>query len=216
MAKAAAQDDDPCRRADPSRRHLRSDRDDPAGNDRRPRSARRGSRPAGAGLGPSHPDRRPAHQDPRNSVDPAEVTSLREKLDSGKPYVVLARGIEPSVAERIRQAMRDQRIFNIALEPEPERVYPQAGGGPDSTLAAHLLGFVNRDNVGQYGVEQQYQQTLAGIPRTMVAQRDVNGRPMAETSVVEAPGTIGEDIRLTIDASLSARHRAGAPRRVDR
>jgi cell division protein FtsI/penicillin-binding protein 2 len=135
-------------------------------------------------------------------VDPTEIAALREKLDSGKPYVVLARGIEPSVAERIRQAMRDERIFNIALEPEPERVYPQAGGGPDSTLAAHLLGFVNRDNVGQYGVEQQYQQTLAGIPRTMVASRDVNGRPMAETSVVESPGTIGEDIRLTIDASL--------------
>jgi cell division protein FtsI/penicillin-binding protein 2 len=36
----------------------------------------------------------------------------------------------------------------------------------------------------------------------MVAQRDVNGRPMPETSVVEQPGTIGEDVRLTIDASL--------------
>jgi len=36
----------------------------------------------------------------------------------------------------------------------------------------------------------------------MVAQRDVNGQPMPETAVVEAPGTIGEDVRLTIDASL--------------
>jgi len=36
----------------------------------------------------------------------------------------------------------------------------------------------------------------------MVAQRDVNGRAMPETSVVEEPGTIGEDIRLTVDASL--------------
>ena len=61
---------------------------------------------------------------------------------------------------------------------------------------------MNRENVGQYGVEQAYQETLAGSPRVMVAQRDVNGRPMPETSVVEQPGTIGEDIRLTIDASL--------------
>jgi cell division protein FtsI/penicillin-binding protein 2 len=134
--------------------------------------------------------------------DPAEIGELREKLDSGKPYVILARGIEPSVAERIRQGLRDERLFNVALESEPERVYPQAGGGPDSTLAAHLLGFVNRENGGQYGVEQAYQETLAGIPRLMVAQRDVNGRPIPETAVVEAPGTIGEDIRLTIDASL--------------
>jgi cell division protein FtsI/penicillin-binding protein 2 len=134
--------------------------------------------------------------------DPAEVLELREKLDSGKPYVIVARGIEPSVAERIRQGLRYKRLFNVALESEPERVYPQAGGGPDSTLAAHLLGFVNRENAGQYGVEQAYQEILAGVPRQMVAQRDVNGRPMQETAVVEAPGTIGEDVRLTIDASL--------------
>jgi cell division protein FtsI/penicillin-binding protein 2 len=134
--------------------------------------------------------------------DPDEINELREKLDSGKPYVIVARGIEPSVAERIRQGLRDERLFNVALESEPERVYPQTGGGPDSTLAAHLLGFVNRDNGGQYGVEQAYQETLAGIPRLMVAQRDVSGRPIPETAVVEAPGTIGEDIRLTIDASL--------------
>jgi cell division protein FtsI/penicillin-binding protein 2 len=135
-------------------------------------------------------------------LEDPEINELREKLDSGKPYVIVARGIEPSVAERIRQGLRDERLFNVALESEPERVYPQTGGGPDSTLAAHLLGFVNRDNGGQYGVEQAYQETLAGIPRLMVAQRDVSGRPIPETAVVGAPGTIGEDIRLTIDASL--------------
>ncbi len=33
------------------------------------------------------------------------------------------------------------------------------------TLAAHLLGFVNREGTGQYGVEQYYQDALAGTPR---------------------------------------------------
>src|SRR4029450_4414510 len=41
-----------------------------------------------------------------------------------------------------------------------------------------------------------------GRPRVLVARGDVNGRQLHETSVVEQPGTIGEDIRLTIDASL--------------
>ncbi len=135
-------------------------------------------------------------------LDAPAAATLRERLASKRPYVVIARGIEPSVAERIRLAMRDKRVAHVDLEAEPERVYPQAGGGPESTLAAHLLGFVNRENTGQYGVEQSYQDALAGSPRVMVAQRDVNGRPMPETSVVEAPGTIGEDVRLTIDAGL--------------
>jgi len=135
-------------------------------------------------------------------LDEADATTLREKLASERPYIVIARGIEPSIAERIRQALRDERIVHVALEAEPERVYPQSGGGPESTLAAHLLGFVNRENNGQYGVEQAYQEILAGNPRIMIAQRDVSGRPMPETSVVEAPGSIGEDIRLSVDASL--------------
>lgn len=128
--------------------------------------------------------------------------ALREKLESGKRYVILARGIEPELSERIRQAALAGRLVGISLEPEPERVYPQAGGGPDSTLAAHLLGFVNRENQGQYGVEQFYQDILAGSPRVLVAQRDIDGRARPETALVEDPGVIGEDLRLTIDAGL--------------
>lgn len=136
------------------------------------------------------------------ALDPVAEATLREKLASRKPYVILARDVEPRVAERIRQAARDDRVSGIALEPEPVRVYPQVGGGPDSSLAAHLLGFVNRESQGQYGVEQYYQDVLAGTPRIVVAQRDMSGRTRPETAVVEQAGDPGEDLRLTIDAGL--------------
>jgi cell division protein FtsI/penicillin-binding protein 2 len=135
-------------------------------------------------------------------LDAAGELALRDKLTSDKPYVILARGIDPKLGDRIRQAARDGRVTGISLEPEPERVYPQAGGGPDSSLAAHLLGFVNRESAGQYGVEQYYQEVLAGQPRVTVSQRDVDGRLRPETSTVAQPGMPGEDLRLTIDAGL--------------
>ncbi|HUP54944.1 MAG TPA: penicillin-binding protein 2 [Methylomirabilota bacterium] len=135
-------------------------------------------------------------------LDEAGAADLRTRLASEKPYVILARGITPEVAERIRQATYAKQVVGLSLEPEPERVYPQEGGGPSSTLAAHLLGFVNRENVGQYGVEQFYQQELAGAPRVLIAQRDASGRARSDTSVVQEPGTLGEDLRLTIDAGL--------------
>ena len=135
-------------------------------------------------------------------LDEAGAAALRTKLASDKPYIILARGIKPEIAERIRQAVRAKQVIGLSLESEPERVYPQAGGGPGSTLAAHLLGFVNRDNTGQYGVEQFYQQELAGSPRVLIAQRDASGRAMSDTSVVQESGTPGEDIRLTIDSGL--------------
>ena len=82
------------------------------------------------------------------------------------------------------------------------RVYPQAGGGPHSTLAAQLLGFVNRDGTGQYGVEQQYQDILAGSPRVTVSDRDAGGRAVPGTGQVAWAGAPGEDLTLTIDAGL--------------
>ncbi|HSK51560.1 MAG TPA: penicillin-binding protein 2 [Clostridia bacterium] len=135
-------------------------------------------------------------------LDEAAADALREALGTDKAYVVIARDVEPSTSERIRAAVAAGRIGNVSLEPEPVRVYPQDGGGPDSTLASHLLGFVNREGVGQYGVEQFYQSTLAGTPRVAIAQRDITGRILTDTAVVESSGLPGTDVRLTIDAGL--------------
>jgi cell division protein FtsI/penicillin-binding protein 2 len=128
--------------------------------------------------------------------------ALAAKVLSGKQYVVLLRDLDEATARLVRESMARGELPSLALEPEPARSYPQAGGGPDSTLAAHLLGFVNRDGVGQYGVEEAYQEVLAGEPRTVTAERDATGNPIPDTSRVVDPGVPGRDLRLTIDASL--------------
>jgi cell division protein FtsI/penicillin-binding protein 2 len=135
-------------------------------------------------------------------LDEPGQKALDDKLADPRAYVVLGRGLEPEASDRIRAAVKAGTIPPVLLEPEPERIYPQAGGGPDSTLAANLMGFVNHDGVGQYGVEQRYQAELAGSPKVVYAQKDVNGRPIPETSTVTDPGTPGTDLRLTVDAGL--------------
>jgi cell division protein FtsI/penicillin-binding protein 2 len=127
---------------------------------------------------------------------------LAERLLSSESYVVLARDVEEATADVLRGAMARGELPSVSLEPEPTRVYPQAGGGPDSSLAAHLLGFVNRDGIGQYGVEAAYQEILGGEPRTITAERDTNGNPIPDTTRVLDPGVPGRDLRLTIDSSL--------------
>ena len=128
--------------------------------------------------------------------------ALRDRLTSDSKYLILRYGLERAVADQIRAALVDQHVFGLTLEPEPERVYPQVGGGPGSTLAAHLLGFVNREGIGQYGVEQAYQSALAGEPRVLVTQRDASGQPIIDEATVSQPGVPGQDLRLTIDAGL--------------
>jgi cell division protein FtsI/penicillin-binding protein 2 len=131
-----------------------------------------------------------------------DATALTERMTSDKQYVVLAHGLDTATADRIRAASTAGDIEGVVLEPEPVRVYPHEGGGPGTTLAAQLLGFVNRDGVGQYGIEQYYQDLLNGKPRIVHAQRDISANAIPDTVVVEDPGTAGVDLRLTIDAGL--------------
>jgi cell division protein FtsI/penicillin-binding protein 2 len=75
-----------------------------------------------------------------------------------------------------------------------------AAGG--TTLAAQVLGFVNVDGVGQYGVEGAEDLRLAGTPGSVVAQEDVAGRLIAG-SVHELSAPVnGADLTLTLDAGL--------------
>jgi cell division protein FtsI/penicillin-binding protein 2 len=132
----------------------------------------------------------------------ADADLLISRMMSDRKYVVLAHALDTATGDRLRAAIAAKQIEGVALEPEPVRVYPQAGGGPNTTLGAKLLGFVNREGTGQYGVEQFYQDSLAGRPRIVQAQRDVASRSIPDTTLVKDSGTPGEDLRLTIDAGL--------------
>jgi cell division protein FtsI/penicillin-binding protein 2 len=132
----------------------------------------------------------------------SDAAALRDKIASRKPYVIVAREVDEATAGRIRDAMAAGRLSNLSLEPIPVRVYPQPGGAPSTTLAAKLMGFVNGDGAGQYGVEQRYQDVLAGRPQVQLAERDASNQPVPGTGEVVDPGAPGIDLRLTIDAGL--------------
>ncbi|HEY5434331.1 MAG TPA: penicillin-binding protein 2 [Candidatus Limnocylindrales bacterium] len=132
------------------------------------------------------------------------ATNLTDRMTSAKEYVVLARNLEPAMSDRIRELSHGDspKLSGLVLEPEQVRLYPQAGGGPDTSLAAHVLGFVNRDGVGQYGIEQYYQDDLAGLSTLVAAQKDASGNTVPDTSTQLQAGYPGQDLTLTIDASL--------------
>ena len=131
-----------------------------------------------------------------------DALDLVTKMTSDRGYVVLTRGVDETAAARIRELIAQRELQAISLEPEPARIYPLAGGAPGTTLASHLLGFVNREGLGQYGVEDKYQAQLGGQPRVVVAERDANGDPIPDSITIESPGVPGADLRLTLDAEL--------------
>jgi cell division protein FtsI (penicillin-binding protein 3) len=136
------------------------------------------------------------------NLDPAGMESVRAKLETGKQYLVVARDLPPEQTEAISDAAATAGIGGITFESDSIRSYPQPGGSPSSSLAATLIGFVNHEGAGQYGVEQYYQAVLAGQPKIVEADRDASGKPIMETERTIDPGVPGEDLRLTIDAGL--------------
>ncbi|MGZ3586412.1 MAG: peptidoglycan D,D-transpeptidase FtsI family protein [Candidatus Limnocylindrales bacterium] len=135
-------------------------------------------------------------------LDADATDRLRTTLTGAAAYSVLASGLTEAQSAAIRAGLGDDTLAQLELDPEPVRVYPDPGGAPSTTLASQLLGFVNAAGAGQYGVEQHYDDALAGRPEVVSGLRDAAGRPMADSQTVVDPGQPGVDLRLTIDASL--------------
>ena len=126
------------------------------------------------------------------------VEELRSQLGAEDPWVWLQRRVEPATAQRVR----DLYLEGIGMLPETKRVYPVSGVSPDSTLAAQVIGFVNVDGVGQYGIEGGEDTLLAGLPGSVTAQEDVIGRQIADSVYELREPVDGANLRLTIDAGL--------------
>ncbi len=107
-------------------------------------------------------------------------------------YVSLERQASTEQANKIKGL----KLKGIGLTEISKRVYPEGD------LAAHVLGFVNNDGQGQYGIEQAMNKRIGGTKGQLNGATDVRGIPIAtEGSVVKQPKN-GNDIILTIDRSI--------------
>jgi cell division protein FtsI/penicillin-binding protein 2 len=146
----------------------------------------------------------PSVEDPESAaalLAPAlsmDVDDLRARLTSEDPWVWLQRRVDPTVSERVR----NMDLPGIGMLPETKRVYPVQGISPRTTLAAQVIGFVNVDGVGQYGIESAEDDLLAGLPGSVAAQEDVIGRQIADSVDELRQPVDGSDVQLTIDAGL--------------
>jgi cell division protein FtsI/penicillin-binding protein 2 len=132
------------------------------------------------------------------SVLDLSVAELRARLQSGQAWVWIDRRISPEEAETIRGL----GLRGVGMLPETKRVYPVVGTADGTTLAAQLLGYVDVDGHGQFGVEAAENVLLAGTPGEIIAQEDVVGRRIADSVNAIREPINGADLRLTVDAGV--------------
>lgn len=123
-----------------------------------------------------------------------DMNQTVNKLENKKSrYVVLAKKLSKEQAEKIAKL----KLKGIGTREESYRTYPQG------SLASQLLGFVNDDGDGQYGIEQAENTRLKGVAGSLKAITDAAGVPLVSNkdNVVNDPQA-GSEMQLTIDVGL--------------
>jgi stage V sporulation protein D (sporulation-specific penicillin-binding protein) len=124
-------------------------------------------------------------------------TKLAETLASGAKFAYVARRLPKDKADQLRAL----KLPGVGLEEETQRSY-LPGIAPGTTLASNLLGFVNYNGDGQYGLEAKYQGTLAGTPGYISSYRDLANREIVLGTHTHQDPVNGSDLVLSLDANI--------------
>jgi len=118
------------------------------------------------------------------------LENLLSKKDD--PYVILKHKVSDDDAKKISES----DINGIILEKESWRYYPEGD------LLSHVLGFVNFEGQGQYGVEEFFEDKLEGSSTLEKLEKDVFGNPVIPSDLERAEPQNGADIYLTINRDI--------------
>ncbi len=128
------------------------------------------------------------------SVTQANTSQYTELMKTKKTrYVILSKRL----SEEQKQKITNLKLPGVGLQAQNYRTYPQG------SLAAQLLGFVNNDGKGTYGLEQALNKELAGRPGVLKAITDANGVPLAASrdNIRQNP-VAGSDLVLTLNLAM--------------
>ena len=131
------------------------------------------------------------------SILGVDRSALMMTLESVSKFAYVLRRFSKDKADRLRAL----KLPGVGLEDETQRSY-LPGIAPGSTMAANLLGFVNYNGEGQYGLEAYYQKLLAGTPGYISSYRDLANREIVLGTHTHQDPVNGSDLVLSLDASI--------------
>jgi len=105
-------------------------------------------------------------------------------------------GVLATPAAVLTQAIKGAGLTGIYAIGDTARSYP------DGALAAHALGFTNRDGLGIEGLEYSQESLLRGRDGKVVAEIDRDGRFLPGTTRRRAEAENGADVVTTLDERL--------------
>ncbi|MDD3302121.1 MAG: penicillin-binding protein 2 [Candidatus Gracilibacteria bacterium] len=146
---------------------------------------------------------------PYLTYDKQELTNLLKKRNIR--YISIINKLNILLSDEIKQYILDELdaikkgILDtkdsiegfIILSGTPSRYYPE------KTLAGSVVGFLDQDGIGHYGVEGYFNEQLKGNNGKIYARKDILGRTIDSLNLDKNELiTAGVDITLTIDRNI--------------
>jgi len=124
-------------------------------------------------------------------IDPgALLRRMQWYAASQRGFMWVARSLDVDQCERLRGLHLDY----IRFANESRRTYPR------NTVAAHVIGAVDGEETGQWGLEKSLEDDLRGLSGTLRVLTDAKGRPI--DSELDTEPRPGMDVTLTIDERI--------------
>jgi cell division protein FtsI/penicillin-binding protein 2 len=121
-------------------------------------------------------------------------TELSEKIYKEGYFTWIARQIELSISQPLRQEAAELGVRGLIFFDEPKRIYPQ------NSLGSNVIGFVGLDQKGLEGVELSLDGWLHGQETTVRVVQTLSGIELVRET--DAPENGGADVVLTLDSRM--------------
>lgn len=133
-------------------------------------------------------------------LDITEEKVRSEMAKTQYAYAVLKKRVEKDVSDQIRAFISENEtgsaLQGVHLEADSKRYYPRA------SLASHVLGFLDPDNHGAYGLEALYEDELEGTAGLSVTATDGRGSELMFQYEQYYDAQEGHSIQTTIDSNI--------------
>ena len=123
-----------------------------------------------------------------------DINKIKDQLNADSRYEILANKQTKDIKDKIDELKLPGIFTNEKIA---QRVYMQG------SIAAQILGFVNDEGKGSYGIEQYFDSELSGTPGKIKSLTDRNNVPLLATkdNLLVDPVN-GKNIVLTIDVAM--------------
>ncbi|MGH7686086.1 MAG: peptidoglycan D,D-transpeptidase FtsI family protein [Candidatus Dormibacteria bacterium] len=132
-----------------------------------------------------------------SSVLGVTQATVLQALQQPNQFDYVAKAVSPDVNTRLHAL----DLPGVGTIPAQQRVY-NSSAVPGDSFAPNLLGFVDADGNGQYGVEQYYNSILSGSAGHESTLTDLLGNPIVLSGGQKIDAKSGDNLQLGLDSQI--------------